>query len=149
MVEICDVSAIRRKAERDARLSSKIETMQLSKAATREVDGPLVGLFKKGVGASSAPAAPREDAYVFCEYLDGVHSLLCKGCDISVNRGEGSLESELVASRDLKESLRQLAGTGTTSPVLGGIGAVASIMARHQALKKLQEVGPKGKAKAA
>jgi len=144
MVEMVDVSKLRIAAEKAAKLTNRVETMQVQRAATAEVKGPLAGLFKKrGIGAA-VPTIPKPPEYVFTEYLDGVHSLLCKGTDITCNKGEGSLETELDASRDLKEALRQLAGSGTTSPVLGGLGAVASIVARHQAIRKLQNDGIKG-----
>jgi len=147
MVEQVDVSQIRKHAERQAKLSSRIQTMQLQKQANLEVEGPFKGLFRKSVGASSAPAGPREDqAYTYTEYLTGLHSLLAKGADSYLKAG-GTLEEELNESRDIKESMSALGGGGTTNPIVGGGGAFLAICTRHAALQKMA-VDPKGKAKA-
>jgi len=141
MVELVNVSQIRARAERDAKLTNKVETMRIQKAATAEVQGPLAGLFKRGAGASSAP--PSEPEFVYTEYVSAVNSLLMKGAD-SYFKGGGTLEEELNASRDIKQAVTTLVGGGTTNPIIGGAGAFAAITMKHAALQRLD---PKGKAK--
>jgi len=139
-----DVSQIRKHAERQAKLSSRIQTMELQKAATREVEGPWKGLFKKGVGPA-APPGPREDQYVYTEWLEAANSLLTKSADSYFKAG-GHLEEDLNGSRDIKHSVTALVGGGTENDYIGGAGAFLAICMKHAALQRMA-VDPKGKAK--
>ena len=133
-VELVDVSKLREHAERQSKLDRAIQSQEISKTAKLESQGPFTGLLKT---THLAPTQPQPKQYVYTEYLDGVHSMLCKVADHKCSDGKGELEKELQTSNDVRHGLQDLLGGGITNPYLVIVGATSSICMRHMTLKKM------------
>ena len=135
-LHIVDVRKMRERAMRDTKLTRAVETREIHREAAREVptqSSGLSGLLKMKPTMHTSSSSSPENAYIYTEYLSGIHSAIAKGTDRCCT-GNKRLEADLMMSQDVKAGLAGVLGGGTTSPVVGLLGAVAGHVLRHQAI---------------